>query len=100
MEIDEIKKLVDKVDGWLTYKEGELLYNLAKNCTGEGVIVEIGSWQGKSTIWLGRGSKKETMSRFMQLIHIQGLLNKKKGMEKFGLLKSLKRILKMRRLMI
>mgnify|MGYP001613840946 FL=1 len=35
MEIDEIKKLVDKVDGWLTYKEGELLYNLAKNCTGE-----------------------------------------------------------------
>ena len=58
MEIDEIKKLVDKVDGWLTYKEGELLYNLAKNCTGEGVIVEIGSWQGKSTIWLGRGSKK------------------------------------------
>src|SRR3989337_2786998 len=58
MEIAEIKELVDKVDGWLTDKEGELLYNLAKNCTGEGVIVEIGSWQGKSTIWLGRGSKK------------------------------------------
>lgn len=58
MRIDEIKKLADKVDGWLTDREGELLYNLAKNCTGEGVIVEIGSWQGKSTIWLGRGSKK------------------------------------------
>lgn len=57
MEIDEIKKLVDKVDGWLSDKEGELLYNLAKNCTGEGVIVEIGSWKGKSTIWLGKGSK-------------------------------------------
>ena len=25
MEIDEIKKLVDKVDGWLSDKEGELL---------------------------------------------------------------------------
>ncbi|HHT9126524.1 MAG TPA: class I SAM-dependent methyltransferase [Candidatus Brocadiia bacterium] len=58
MRINEIKNLVDKVDGWLTHKEGELLYKLAKNCTGEGVIVEIGSWQGKSTIWLGRGSKK------------------------------------------
>ncbi len=32
-------------------------YNFAKNCEGNGVIVEIGSWKGKSTIWLGWGSK-------------------------------------------
>lgn len=57
MEISEIKKLVDKVDGWLGDREGELLYNFAKNCKGNGVIIEIGSWKGKSTIWLGRGSK-------------------------------------------
>lgn len=57
METDEIKKIVDKVDGFLSDKDGELLYNLAKNCTGKGVIVEIGSWKGKSTIWLGKGSK-------------------------------------------
>lgn len=57
-EMDKIRKLVDSVDGWLTDAEGELLYNLAKNCTGEGVIVEIGSWKGKSTIWLGKGSLK------------------------------------------
>jgi len=58
MGIDAIKKLVDKVHGFLSDKEGELLYNLAKNCTGKGVIVEIGSWKGKSTIWLGKGSKR------------------------------------------
>ncbi|WKZ17917.1 MAG: class I SAM-dependent methyltransferase [Candidatus Jettenia sp. CY-1] len=58
MEIHEIKKIVDNVDGWLTDKEGELLYTLAKNCTSENVIVEIGSWKGKSTIWLGMGSKR------------------------------------------
>ena len=58
MEINEIKKLVDKVEGWLTDEEGKLLYNLAKECTGAGVIVEIGSWKGKSTIWLGKGSKR------------------------------------------
>ncbi len=57
METNEIQKSVDQVNGWLTYREGKLLYNLAKNCSGKGVIVEIGSWKGKSTIWLAKGSK-------------------------------------------
>ncbi len=57
MSISETKKLARKIHGWLTDKEGELLYNLAKKCTGKGVIVEIGSWKGKSTVWLGKGSK-------------------------------------------
>ncbi len=57
MEIGEIKNLTDNINGWLTDREGVLLHNLAFNCKGRGVIVEIGSWKGKSTIWLGRGSK-------------------------------------------
>lgn len=56
-EIEEIKKVVENVEGWLTDREGELLYDLAKNCKAKGVIVEIGSWKGRSTIWLGKGSK-------------------------------------------
>ena len=56
-EIDAIKQLVDTVHGWLRDEEGKLLYALARNCLGRGVIVEIGSFKGKSTIWLGRGSK-------------------------------------------
>ncbi|HET7721599.1 MAG TPA: class I SAM-dependent methyltransferase, partial [Acidimicrobiales bacterium] len=49
---------VDAVDGWLSRREGEALYELARACrAGHGVIVEIGSWKGKSTIWLGNGSK-------------------------------------------
>jgi len=56
-EIGEIKKITSKIEGWLTDKEGELLYNLAKNCKGHGVIIEIGSWKGKSTVWLGKGSQ-------------------------------------------
>jgi len=57
IKIQEIKNIVGKVGGYLTDKEGELLYSLAKNCKGKGVIVEIGSYKGKSTIWLSRGSK-------------------------------------------
>jgi len=58
MNITEVRKLADSVDGWLTPREGEFLYNAAKNCPKGTVIVEIGSWKGKSTIWLGKGSKE------------------------------------------
>jgi len=57
--IEEIKKLVKNIDGWLSDKEVELLFNLGKKCSGKGVIVEIGSWKGKSTICLAKGSKSD-----------------------------------------
>jgi predicted O-methyltransferase YrrM len=52
-----VKPLIADVPGWLTDEEGEALYDLARACNGAGVIVEIGSWKGKSTICLGLGSK-------------------------------------------
>ena len=51
-----VKPLIADIPGWLTDEEGEALYELARSCRGDGVIVEIGSWKGKSTICLGRGS--------------------------------------------
>ncbi|HEX6663169.1 MAG TPA: class I SAM-dependent methyltransferase [Gaiellaceae bacterium] len=53
----KVKPLIADVPGWLTDEEGEALYELARACTGAGVIVEIGSWKGKSTICLGLGSQ-------------------------------------------
>jgi predicted O-methyltransferase YrrM len=54
----DVKPLIADVPGWLTDEEGEALYELACACTGRGVIVEIGSWKGKSTVCLGLGSKR------------------------------------------
>jgi predicted O-methyltransferase YrrM len=51
------KRSADSAEGWLLDAEGPLLYSLALNCVGKGAIVEIGSWKGKSTIYLGKGSK-------------------------------------------
>jgi MMP 1-O-methyltransferase len=52
-----VKPLIADIPGWLTDEEGAALYELARSCRGEGVIVEIGSWKGKSTICLALGSE-------------------------------------------
>jgi predicted O-methyltransferase YrrM len=55
---DEVEALVSDVPGWLSPHEGRLLYELAKEAPAHGCIVEIGSWQGRSTIWLAAGSRR------------------------------------------
>jgi hypothetical protein len=54
---NEAKELAGRTEGWLSDEEGEALFLLASKCRPPGVIVEIGSWKGKSTTWLAKGSK-------------------------------------------
>lgn len=46
---------INKLKGWLSRNEGRALYDLASELPSKSVIVEIGSFQGKSTICLGWG---------------------------------------------
>jgi len=55
-----VRKHIELVDGWLSDGEAKYLYSLARFGPGQGSIVEIGSWKGKSTIVLAAGS---TISR-------------------------------------
>jgi tetratricopeptide (TPR) repeat protein len=57
-EIEKIKELTRKVDGRIAPEEARLLYLLARDGEGQGKIIEIGSYQGYSTIWLASGSKE------------------------------------------
>ena len=50
-------------------KDGIFLYNSAKNCRGKGVILEIGSWKGKSTVCLAKGSKKGKNTKVIAVDH-------------------------------
>jgi tetratricopeptide (TPR) repeat protein/predicted O-methyltransferase YrrM len=56
-EIKRVEELTKDVYGEICLQEARLLYYLAKEGPGEGVIVEIGSLCGYSTIWLACGSK-------------------------------------------
>jgi hypothetical protein len=46
---------IDSVDGWLSRREAELLFVLAGSVPASRVIVEIGSYCGRSTAALGFG---------------------------------------------
>jgi predicted O-methyltransferase YrrM len=43
------------IEGWLTDAEGEFLFRIAAGCPPGAPIVEIGSWKGKSTVFLASG---------------------------------------------
>ena len=45
------------VEGWLSEAQGRALFDAAAAVTGAGVIVEIGSWKGRSTTWLASGAR-------------------------------------------
>ncbi len=49
---DEAWSAVDAVAGWMTRSQGRALYDAARDCPRGGKIVEIGSFQGRSTIVL------------------------------------------------
>ncbi len=57
--LEAARRFAGAADGWLSVEEGQFLYSLARSCTGRGSIVEIGSWMGRSTIWLAAGSRAD-----------------------------------------
>jgi predicted O-methyltransferase YrrM len=55
---DEIAAAASAIDGWLSEAQGRALYDAAAAATGRGAIVEIGSWKGRSTVWLAAGARR------------------------------------------
>jgi MMP 1-O-methyltransferase len=68
----EVKRIIQKVDGWLTESEAKYLYSLASRGPGQGAIVEIGSWKGKSTIVLASGSSARGREKVYAVDHHKG----------------------------
>jgi predicted O-methyltransferase YrrM len=54
---ERARQAASSVDGWLNEVQGAALFDAAAGCRGRGAIVEIGSWKGRSTIWLAYGAR-------------------------------------------
>lgn len=83
MKKNELISIVNSIEGWLSTNEAILLFNLAKSCDGKGVIVEIGSWKGKSTICLGLGSRSGGNLKIYAVDPHRGNSEHNKGFGKF-----------------
>lgn len=53
MLTDDLRRHVDAIPGWLTLAQAEVLSEHAATVPAGGVVVEIGSHQGRSTVALG-----------------------------------------------
>jgi predicted O-methyltransferase YrrM len=52
-----VRRAAAAVEGWLSDAQGRALYAAAAAATNRGAIVEIGSWKGRSTVWLAHGAR-------------------------------------------
>jgi predicted O-methyltransferase YrrM len=58
-ELTEVEiELLESTPGCLNYEQGALLYYLAVQAPEGGRVVEIGSFLGKSTLWLATGLRR------------------------------------------
>jgi MMP 1-O-methyltransferase len=55
--MDRVSAATSGIDGWLSDAQGRALFTAAAATTGRGAIVEIGSWKGRSTVWLAAGAR-------------------------------------------
>lgn len=51
----EIGPGIEAIDGWLDPNAGGVLYQLARFMAPQPLVVELGSWKGRSTCWLAHG---------------------------------------------
>jgi len=80
MNIDP--KLLKNVKGFLDPEEGTALYDIAREASSLGPCLEIGSYCGKSTLYLGSACK-ETHSTLFSIDHHRGSEEQQPGEEYF-----------------
>lgn len=74
----------DKIPGWLSRREGRLLYEFSKDLGNKGTVVEVGSFQGKSTAFLAQALKETGNKKVFSIDPHLGETHASKGSPKFG----------------
>ena len=73
---------INEVKGFLDPEEGEALYSWSLICTSKGHALEIGSYCGKSSVYIGSAAK-ENKSKLYSVDHHKGSEEQQPGEEYF-----------------
>ena len=72
VDLDKISSIASSIQGMTSLRSGEILYTLCYFQNLGGDVVEIGSWQGRSTSYLARACKESGNGRFFAIDHFRG----------------------------
>ena len=90
VDIEMLGKMSLTIPGMITPQAGKFLYALCYMQTIKGDVVEIGSWQGRSSTFLARAVKESGNGNFYAIDHFGGNIGKESFYEVDGSLENLK----------
>lgn len=90
IDLEKLGKMALTIPGMVTPESGKFLYMLCYMQDLEGDVVEIGSWQGRSTTFLARAVKESENGKFYAIDHFKGNPGKEQFYEVNGSINRLK----------
>jgi len=72
ISLDQLSLALDSVPGMMSSEAGPMLFILSITQRLRGDIIEIGSWQGRSTIFLAKGALLSQNGHVFAVDHFQG----------------------------
>jgi hypothetical protein len=75
----QLVQQIDRVPGFLTLEEGYTLFKLAETWPIDGDTIEIGSFKGRSTCFLGTGCRLGGKGKVIAVDHFKGSPEHQKG---------------------
>lgn len=76
VDIERLASISLSIPGMVTPQSGQMLYSLCLMQETKGDVVEIGSWQGRSTSFLARATRDSQNGRFFAIDHFRGNVGK------------------------
>ena len=90
IDVEKLGQMSLSVPGMVTPEAGKFLYSLCYMQDLKGDVVEIGSWQGRSTIFLATAAKESGNGDFYAIDHFKGNIGKEDSYAVGGSLDNLK----------
>lgn len=72
VDLEALASLASSIPGMISHGSGQLLYALCYLQSVPGDVVEVGSWQGRSTSYLARAVQNSRNGRFFAVDHFKG----------------------------